>query len=164
MSVSKIVIVIGASGSGKTTYIKNKYLTPEHLDTNPEKLIKCCSDGKTLLFGHYRINQRCCGCDTLSMGILPALINFIPKIIDKYETIVFDGDRINCKRFFDFIKSLKNEVELVLLSCPLSTSLARRQNTGSKASESFVRATLTKSNNMALYAQILGFKLIKINT
>ena len=158
----KIVIVIGGSAVGKTTFIKHKFLTPEHKDTAPAKLIKCCDDGTTLLFGHYRDAKRCLGCDTLSMGVLPALIEYIPQVIGEYETIVFDGDRINCKRFFDFIKGLNIETELYFLSCPFEVSIKRRIESGSKPSEKFVKSTITKSNSMALYGQLIGFKLKKI--
>lgn len=160
----KIIIVIGQSAAGKTTLIKKNFLTSEHKNTNPAKLIKCCEDGKTLLFGHYNIGKRCEGCDTLSMGVLPALIDYVPKIINKYETIVFDGDRINCKRFFDFIKSLNKEVDVYLCSCSMLESLSRRKLGGSKVSESFVLATLTKSQKMALYASNLGFNLIHVKS
>ena len=166
--MKKIVIVIGQSASGKTTFVKNNYLGVDYENINPQKLIKCCVSGSTVLLGHYNLDKRCEGTDTLSNAALPVIIEWIPYIIDKYEVLVAEGDLITSRKFFDLIEVLKEEydiaVELYYFSTTIQNSIKRREETGSKSSKTFVKATQSKSHKMYLYGEMLGFKCIEKET
>jgi len=162
--MKKIIIVIGQSASGKTTFIKNNFIKKEITNYTPKKLVKLCKCGNIILIGHYNIGKRCEGSDTLSYASLPKLIEFIPEIINECDYLVLDGDRISSIKFFNYIASLNIPVDLYFLKCSIEESIKRRINNGSKGSEKFVRTTITKAENMKNYANSLGFNIIKINT
>jgi predicted kinase len=162
--MKKIILVIGGSATGKTTFIKKEYLTLEHKNIEPKKLIKCCVNESTILLGHYNIDKRCEGTDTLSYAALPKLIEYLPTIINKYDLLVAEGDRINNKKFFDLIKSFNIPVEVYYFTTSLQNSLQRRVASGSNSSRDFVRTTITKSVNMLKYATFLGFTIIRKRT
>lgn len=158
--MTKFVIVIGQSASGKTTFVKEKYLSALAINENPRKYIKTCYCGNTLLLGHFNLGIRCEGTDTLSYSALPALIEYLPEVVNSFDTIVAEGDRLNNKRFFIFVKSLNIPVELIYFKCSLEDSIERRGD----ASISFVKTTITKSKNMYDFGVSLGFSGRIVNT
>jgi len=166
--MKKIIIVIGQSASGKTTFVKSNFLGESYENINPQKLIKCCVSGSTILLGHYNLDKRCEGTDTLSNAALPVLIDYIPTILDKYDVLVAEGDMITSRKFFDLIEVLKEEhsipIELYYFSTTTQNSIKRREETGSKASKKFIKTTKSKSHLMYLYGEQLGFKCIEKDT
>ena len=164
----KIILIIGQSASGKTTYIRKNFLYNhsgiEFID-KPFKLTNLVrAKQKYLLLGHHKGEKRCEGSDELSMAILPQLIEFIKENVNNYDVMIFDGDRINNKKFFEFIASLNIPIDLYILKCSLQESIDRRIKTGSKPSETFVKTTITKSENMKKIGEKLRFNIITINT
>jgi predicted kinase len=166
--MKKIVIVIGQSASGKTTFVKKNFLGGDYKNLNPQKLIKCCVSGSTILLGHYNLDKRCEGTDTLSNAALPVLIEWIPTVLDKYEVLIAEGDLITSRKFFDLMEVLKEEygvsIELYYFSTTIQNSIKRREETGSKSSKKFVKTTQSKSHKMYLYGEMLGFKCIERET
>jgi predicted kinase len=159
----KIIIIIGQSASGKTTFVKENYCkSPMELKEVPFK--HTISREKTCLIGDYTSDKRCCGTDLLSMIIQPQIIEFVKQNIDNFETIIMEGDRINQIKVFNAIAELKVSVKLYYFYCTLEDSCNRRKETGSNANEIFVKTTITKSQNMKLYAKRLGFDVEEIDT
>jgi len=155
-----ITIVIGQAGSGKTTFVKNKFITPDcnyHLFDIPIKYTSCKD---ILLLGDYVSNKRCLGTDTLAYNALPKIIEFIKE--NKEHHIIAEGDRINNKRFFEEISKLKIPVEVYVLSCSLEESIKRLRKEGSKIKESYVKRTMTKTKNNKELCKKLNFKVIEI--
>ena len=165
--MNKVIIVIGQSASGKTTYIRKNYIEDyeKGFIDKPFKMTRLLRrTEKWLLLGHHQGEKRCEGSDELSMAILPQLIEFVKTHINDYDVMVFDGDRINNEKFFRFVADLNKPVELYVLTCSLQTSIKRREEAGSKPSETFVKTTITKSNNMKRLGIQLGFKVEVIKT
>lgn len=157
-----IYIVIGQSASGKTTYVTKNFITEElqRLD----KPFKHTISGKNLLLGHYGLERRCCGTDTMSMSILPFLIEHFKEVLNKSENIIGEGDRINNQKFFDYIKNLNIPVKVILFECSIEESLKRLKEAGSTIGETFVKTTKTKAKRMLNYARKLKFETEVINT
>lgn len=161
--MNKVVIVIGQSASGKTTFVKENYL----VGGDPvviEAPIKHTISDKTLLLGDYLANRRCVGTDTLSYSALPKIISLIEEKASSIELLVAEGDRINNRKFFEFIKSLNVPVDLYVFSCSLGESIKRRIETGSAGSETFVKTTISKAKNMREFGRKIGFNVIDKNT
>jgi len=159
----KIIIIIGQSASGKTTFVKQNYCKePIKLIEKPFK--HTISQDKICLIGDYTSDKRCCGTDVLSMTIQSQIIEFINQNINNYDTIIMEGDRINQTKVFDAIAKLKVSTKLYYFYCTLEDSCKRRETTGSNSSETFVKTTITKSLNMKNYAKRLGFDIEEINT
>lgn len=164
----KIILIIGQSAVGKTTYIRNNFIY-NHSDIEfiekPFKLTNLVrAKQKYLLLGHHKGEKRCEGSDELSMAILPQLIEFVKENVNNYDVMIFDGDRINNKKFFEFVASLNISTDLYILKCSLQESIDRRVKTGSKPSKTFVKTTITKTENMKKIGEKLGFNIITINT
>lgn len=140
-------IIIGQSGSGKTTFAKTNFLT------EPIEIIEDiipyskCSNG-ILALGRYGIGKRTEGTDTLSYSAKEKIKKQLKKL--KGENVLLEGDRINNKEIFDFISSLGVEVKLYLVTCSLKTSMERLRAAGSTITPTFVKTTKTKSKNMFL--------------
>lgn len=162
--MKQVIIVMGQSASGKTTFVKNTFIDGEVQNIKPRKYVKACVCNNKILLGHYNIGKRCEGTDTLSYSSLPHIINFILDVFNEYDILIAEGDRVNSERFYNFIQSLRIPVKVYYLTCSLEESLKRRVKTGSEASEKFVKTTITKSKNMAEYCKSLGFDVTLINT
>ncbi len=160
-----INIIIGSSGSGKTTFVKKTFIT-ETCENFKEEEIKLCRSGKNLLFGHYNIEKRTEGTDTMSYSIIEKIIKKLKELIgeNKYGEIVLEGDRINNLKFFKSLEQFKEDIKVYLFDCSIDTSLKRLRKADSKIGLSFLKMTKTKSLNNFELAKRLGFKTEKINT
>lgn len=155
-----IHVVIGQSASGKTTFVKKKFLKDGmKFEAKP---IKHTYDSKTCLIGDYTKDDRCLGTDTLPYNSLPKIIDFVRLSHKKFSDIVLEGDRINNRRFFTFLAMLP-DVTVYYLSCSLPTSMKRLRAADSKISERFVKSTITKSRNMFLFAKERGLKCVVLS-
>lgn len=151
---SQIWVVIGQSGAGKTTLVKERFIRGRDIKIF-DKPIKHSIVEDTLLIGHYGIDRRCQGTDTLGYNQLPDILTFIESQKDNYRVIVAEGDRINNRKFLEFIKD-KNP-HMVVVLCSVETSLQRLRAAGSQITETFVKTTRTKALNsegMARYYKI----------
>jgi GTPase SAR1 family protein len=156
-----ISVVIGQSGAGKTTLVRERFIRNQELKIF-SKPIKYTIAGDTLLIGHYGIERRCQGTDTLGYNQLPDIIKFITENYSKYPIIVAEGDRINNRKFLEFIKGLDSFVTIVL--CSIETSLQRLKAAGSGITETFVKTTRTKALNSEILAKSLGIPTERIIT
>jgi len=157
--LNKIILIIGPSASGKSTYVINNYLKLDAIVK--EKPFKYTICNNICLLGDYLVNKRCIGTDTLSMAVLPKLIEFIKENKDKYDILIAEGDRISNRKFFEFISSLNIPVDLYVFNCSLEESIKRRQDSGSNSSETFVKTTITKTNNMKQLGKRLKFNILE---
>lgn len=156
----KIKLFLGVSGAGKTTYIEKNIIKDSKKEDFFIDGIKMCKVNNKILFGHYDVDRRCKGCDTLSMSVINDLIKLLDKLIkeNSYEEIIIDGDRVNNDKMFNFLKDLKESVEVYYLDTSLEIVYKRMPNCNKK----FVQTTKTKSENMIKKYMINRFKIIKI--
>lgn len=151
-------IVIGQSGSGKTTFVKTKFLTDRVKIVEDIIPYSVCDNG-IIALGCYGIGKRTEGTDTLSYNAKNKIKKQLKKL--KGNDIVIEGDRINNKDIFEFIASLRVSVKLYLISCSLKTSMERLRTAGSTITLSFVKTTKTKSKRMFLeYSQRFNGEII----
>lgn len=151
-------IVIGQSGSGKTTFVKKNLLQEpyEYIDLD----VPCTkgSNGK-IAIGKYGIGIRTEGTDTLAYNAINAIKKTLYSL--KEEDVVLEGDRINNSSLFEYVSLLGVDVKLYLVTCGISTSMRRLESAGSKITEKFVKATKTKSKNLFLrYAYMYNGEII----
>ena len=148
-----IIVGIGQSGSGKTTYFKERYVKPPISHVEDEICPYTVADGIALI-GRYNIGKRTEGTDSLSYSILPKLIQQVEVLTKKYPIIIVEGDRINNTRFFEYLVKSGQQVHLILFTCPLETSVKRLEAAGSKITLPFIKTTKTKSlNNFMKYGR-----------
>lgn len=142
-----IYIVIGQSGSGKTTFVKTKFLNGRIKIIEDIIPYTLCENG-IIAFGRYGIGKRTEGTDTLSYSAKEKIKQLLKKL--KSRDIVIEGDRINNKEIFEFVSALGVGVKLYLVTCSLKTSMKRLKAAGSTISPPFVKTTRTKSRRMFL--------------
>jgi len=144
--MSKIIAIIGSSGSGKTTYIEKNIIGDKEIKDDTIMNIPVSIVDNTVLFGKYNVDKRCKGCDTLSMAIIDKLIQAMYTIIENkvYDTIVIDGDRITNQKMFEFLMQYKMDTEIIYINTPLDKIFKRIPN----CNKSFVKLTYTKSKRM----------------
>ncbi len=156
-----IYVIIGQSGSGKTTYVKQIFFNEKNF-RRFDKPIKYTITNNNLLIGHYGIGIRCEGSDTLGFNQYRDIMKFVKENIEKFENIVLEGDRINQKETFEFAKTQNAKVYCFI--CSIAESLERLSKAGSKIDEKFVLTTRTKSLNNLSYAKSLKLNTETINT
>lgn len=141
-----IIVVIGQSGAGKTTFVKSRFLkgAAEPLEGYP---VPCTRYGNTVAIGRYEIGKRCEGTDTISYTGAPLIIETIKRLVAEKRNVLLEGDRVNNARTLSMVGTLGVPVKLYLLRCKVEISLSRLRKAGSKITESFVKATQTKARN-----------------
>lgn len=154
-----IYIIIGQSGSGKTTFVKNRFLDGETSVVEDEIPYTVC--GNIAALGRYNIGKRTEGTDTLSYNSQEKIKRLLPRLIKGGYDIVVEGDRINTPDMFEYIKGLEQEVKLYLVKCSVLTSIERLRAAGSNITITFVKATKTKARkNFQRYAKLFNGEII----
>lgn len=143
-----IIVIIGQSGSGKTSFAKKNFLNG-HLEII-EDAVPYTTNGDFCAIGKYGISIRTEGTDTLSYNSGDKIRALIKKLNDEGKNILIEGDRINNLKTFEFLETLDAEIKLYLLVCSLETSRSRLKSAGSKISLKFIKATKTRSRNIFL--------------
>ena len=140
-----IYIVIGQSGSGKTSFVKERFLTGEL--SVIEDIVPYTTNGKYCAIGKYGIGIRTEGTDTLPYNAGDKIRQQIRRLHEARKDIVLEGDRINNRATFAEIALLKTPAKLYLVTCSLETSLLRLRTAGSTITPTFIKATKTRSRN-----------------
>ena len=154
-----IYIIIGQSGSGKTTFVKSRFLNGETRLVEGEIPYTVC--GNVAALGRYNIGKRTEGTDTLSYNSQEKIKRLLPRLIKDGYDIIAEGDRINTPDMFDYIKGLGQEVKLYLVKCSILTSIERLRAAGSNITITFVKATKTKARkNYQRYKELFDGEII----
>lgn len=140
-----IIVVIGQSGAGKTTFVKNHFLDGECEIV--EDIVPYTTNGKYCAIGKYYVGRRTEGTDTLSYSAQEKIRNLVQKLVKEDKDIVLEGDRINNRATLAFLAMLQVPVKMYLISCSLETSKRRLRSAGSKITDPFLKTTRTKSYN-----------------
>lgn len=140
-----IYIVIGQSGAGKTSFVRQRFLTGDL--SIIEDIVPYTTNGEICAIGKYGIGIRTEGTDTLSYNAGENIRRQIEKLNTEGKDIVLEGDRINNRATFATIALLKTPAKLFLVTCSVATSLQRLRAAGSEITPTFVKATKTRSKN-----------------
>lgn len=139
-------IVIGQSGSGKTTFVKERFLTePTEIY---DDIVPLTRSGDFIALGKYGIDKRTEGTDTLPYNAAPKIKQQLKRL--KGQNVVLEGDRITNPGMMQHIASLGEPTKLILVKCKLATSMQRLRAAGSTITPAFVKATKSKARNVFL--------------
>ena len=141
-----IYIIIGQSGSGKTTFCKENLLKPPYSVLEDITKITAC-ENNVFGIGAYGVGRRCEGTDTLPYDSQKKIIEQVKKL-SKNHDVVLEGDRITSKAVFDEISRIKCSKKLYLVTCTIRTSMERLRRSGSRITVQFVKATKTKTRRL----------------
>lgn len=146
-----IVAVIGQSGSGKTTFVKNRFLLgrPSCIRKDPDTGLSFTkAAGGVVLLGKYNIGKDCEGTDTLSFTSQPKIIQFLEARRSSVPFLVLEGDRITDERIFRYLSTCGTPVELFYLTCPIDLSIEARADRGGSVNTGFIQTTATKARTI----------------
>lgn len=138
-------IVIGQSGAGKTTFVRERFIG----NTEPEvyeDIVPLTRAGNYILLGRYGIGTRTEGTDTLPYNAAPKIKEQLRKL--KGKNVVLEGDRITNPGMMQYIATLGEPTKMFLVKCKLATSMKRLRAAGSSITPTFVKATRSKSRNV----------------
>lgn len=141
-----IYVIIGQSGSGKTSFVKEKFLTQPCMIR--KDILPITVSGKYIALGKYEIGIRTEGTDTLSYSAAPKIKQQISRL--KGKDIIMEGDRITNAGIMKFLAASGEPVKMFLVCCSLKTSMERLRAAGSTINPAFVKATKTKSKKLFL--------------
>ncbi len=141
-------IIIGQSGSGKTSFVRDKFIFGE-MEVAKGDIYYTKSNGMYAL-GKYGVGIRTEGTDTLPYNAKTTIKKQLRKFAKANADVVLEGDRINNAAMFDFVSTLGVDVKLYLVTCSVRTSMERLRAAGSTITPAFVKATKTKSRRMFL--------------
>lgn len=155
-----IIVVIGQSGAGKTTFAKNNFLQGDFKII--DDIVPYTTNGEYCAIGKYGIDKRTEGTDTLPYNSGNKIRKLISLLNSEGKNILIEGDRINNQATFEFLRTLDTKIKLYLILCPLETSIERLRKSGSKITPKFVKGTKTKSlNNFIKYRDYFNGEIIE---
>ncbi len=156
-------IVIGQSGAGKTTYVREHFLEEPYTVEKGEIYYTKSANGIYAL-GKYGTGNRTDGTDTLSYSAKEAIKRQLKIFADRNVDVVLEGDRINNREIMEYISRLGVKAKMYLVVCGLGTSMRRLRAAGSKITPTFVKTTRTKSKNIFLeYATRFDGEVVENN-
>lgn len=144
-----IYVIIGASCSGKTSFIKNTWLVNDK-PIEQKDLIHYTITSNAILLGRYIENERICGCDRISRKNIKDIVEQVRRLVDEYgneKDIVLDGDRITLSSIMDGLLSIGNNITMLLITCSQTTSINRNLANGFTNTR-FHKAVCTKAMNL----------------
>lgn len=143
-----IYVIVGASCSGKTTFIKNTW-SPNEKAIEEKDIIHYTITQDAILIGRYMSDKRLCGCDRISRCMTKRICEQVKRLLKKYgkiKNIVLDGDRITLSSIMDELLTFENDVTLLLITCSQEISIQRNLENG-YSNKKVLKAVYTKSLN-----------------
>jgi broad-specificity NMP kinase len=146
--MKKILTLSGRPGTGKTTLFREFMKDYEWEEVEPVKLLPChyCKELDLYILGKYEKGEVFAGTDRLSMAVGPVATEFVKST---KSNIMFEGDRLTSKKFFDALIELPNtEVKMIVISIPENVFKERYAERGSEQNETFLKGRETKISNI----------------
>lgn len=149
-----IYVVIGQSGSGKTTFVKEHFIRNETPENFWEDEIRLCRAGEVLLFGHYGVGIRTEGTDRIAKHLWRRILEVLEEAYLNwdYRDIVLEGDRVSGFGMLEGLLPFKEDVRIHCMVCSIATS-AERLN---RDSHTFIKCSQTKALRRFEYCRNLG--------
>lgn len=146
--MNTVHIVIGASCSGKSTFVNNSFINGSKLNFYKD-VIGITECDNYYLIGDYTsktVDGRIRGTDSTARQYIKFVVCQIERLIDK-KSVVMDGDKIYSHNIFNALLAKNIPVKLYYMWCSVDTSLLRNKNNGSTMKESAIKALHTKPYN-----------------
>jgi len=144
--MKKLLAIIGAPGTGKTTLMRAWMATREWSEDRPVDLLDTHVSGDIRLLGKYKNDDVFGGTDKLSMAVQPKAVEYLENAS---PVTVFEGDRLTSIKFFDAAKSKGFDIKIIQLTVPDTVREERYKERGSEQNETWLNGRMTKVKNVS---------------
>lgn len=142
---NKVIIVIGASCSGKSSFTYNTYVKGKDYKTIRD-LMPITETDDYYLIGKFDADKRRKGSDTINRHDIPLMIEQIERLIKTGKSVVVEGVRICSYKRMDYLADNFN-CQLYYMKSSFDTSLSRNLKLGFTSSETSLKRDVTLSEN-----------------
>lgn len=140
-----IIGIIGAPGTGKSTLMK-EWMTRWDWEYRREGQLDHYVSGDLIVLGIYPEGETFGGTDKLSMSIAPQVVEFLDNNQDKI--IIFEGDRLNSKKFFHTVLEKGWKLQIVALEVSKEERERRYAERGSNQDPTWLQGRISKVENV----------------
>ena len=143
--MKSIIAIIGAPGTGKSTLMK-QWMERWDWEYDRDGLVDHYVSGDLIVLGKYEEGEVFGGTDKLSMSVAPEVEKFLDKHEDKI--ILFEGDRLNSKKFFHTVLDKGWNLKIVALDVPQEERERRYAERGSDQDPTWLQGRISKVENV----------------
>lgn len=140
-----VIGIIGAPGTGKTTLMK-QWMERWDWEYHRTGQLDHYVSGDLVVLGVYPEGETFGGTDKLSMSIAPQVVEFLDNNQDKI--ILFEGDRLNSKKFFQEVLDKGWNLRIVALDVPKEERERRYEERGSEQDPTWLQGRISKVENV----------------
>jgi GTPase SAR1 family protein len=140
-----IIGIIGAPGTGKTTLMQ-QWMRRWDWEYRRTGQLDHYVSGDLIVLGKYDPSETFGGTDKLSMSIAPQVVEFLDNNQDK--VILFEGDRLNSKKFFQEVLDKGWNLRIVALDVPKEERERRYEERGSEQDPTWLQGRISKVENV----------------
>ena len=144
-SMKSIIAIIGAPGTGKSTLMKSWMENWDWVHQRTGQLDHYVS-GDLIVLGVYPDDEVFGGTDKLSMSIAPQVEEFLDNNEDKI--ILFEGDRLNSKKFFQTVLDKGWDLKIIALDTVAEERERRYEERGSDQDPTWLQGRISKVENV----------------
>ena len=140
-----VIAIIGAPGTGKSTLMKQWM---EHWDWEYHRTgqLDHYVSEDLIVLGVYPEGETFGGTDKLSMSIAPQVVEFLDNNQDKI--ILFEGDRLNSRKFFHQVLDKGWNLRIVALDVSREERDRRYAERGSDQDPTWLQGRISKVENV----------------
>lgn len=158
-----IYCILGASCSGKSTFIKNSWFNNSNLKIEKKDILVFTETDNAFLLGKYiDSSSRLIGCDRLPRLSWKVVADQITRMqeMDCNKDIVLDGHKVISRYSLDRITTLGLPVALLLITCSINVSIERNLINGFKGT-TVLKSTHTLASRLFMeYKDKVSFSKI----
>jgi GTPase SAR1 family protein len=140
-----VIGIIGAPGTGKTTLMK-QWMERWDWEYHRTGQLDHYVSGDLVVLGVYPEGETFGGTDKLSMSIAPQVVEFLDNNEDK--VILFEGDRLNSKKFFQEVLDKGWNLRIVALDVDKEERERRYEERGSEQDPTWLQGRISKVENV----------------
>lgn len=144
--MKKLLAIIGAPGTGKTTLMREWMKSRKWVEDKPVDLLDSHLSEDIRVLGKYSNDDTFGGTDKLSMAVQPKAVEYLN---DASPVTVFEGDRLTSIKFFDSAQKLNFDIKIIMLTVPNEVREERYKERGSNQNETWLNGRLTKVKNVS---------------
>lgn len=147
--MTKVHVVIGASHSGKTSFVENVFIKDSEMTEFRDEVVITETDEYYLIGPYDSIDERTKGTDRVSRADIRKIYTQVVSLAKEGgKDVVVEGDKITSRPFMNSLIDAELDVNLYWIKVSSETSISRNRKAGSTSKDSQLKAVTTKAKNL----------------